>query len=669
MFRSHIAMGEAHIAMFGLHIAMGKAHSAMFRSRIAMGKPHIAMFLSPTAMGKAHSAMFRSHTAMGKPHIAMFQSRSMMFRSHIAMGEAHSAMFRSRSAMEAPRGALTIPFATRYGKRSAMPHLFFYQRGSELMRERLDRPRTTLGGGPEADVWVPDASLPPLQCAIEREGEDGYALVDLSGQGTLVEVGGEFRPVTRCALEDGQPLRLGAYTAQLRAWVPEDAEDERHTLVDPLAAPPLPESLWVVARLPGEAGPALRVKLAGELVAGASGKAQLQLDGADVSGRHARFSARDGHVWVEDLGSTNGTFYAEGRLEGRLRLPLERSVRIGRWDVAVTAGPAREPPRAAAYEGMVGVAPAMIELFKGIDRVAPTDFTVLVTGETGTGKELVAHAIHRRSARAGKPLVFVDGTQLADDNTAGSELFGHLKGAYTGASSPRPGAFLTADGGTLVLDEAAKLSKAVQGRLLRVLETGEMKPLGADRPRKVDVRVVVLTNRELAAEVAAGRFLDDLYYRLNVATLHVPALRRRKEDLPALWQVLAAKHSAPGTKNTLAPEALEKLRGHDWPGNVRELDGVVKRALLFLTQGTHAGPEAIDVGRKAEPAPVALLDIGGLTLEQIEAAAIARTLELHGSLRAASRALGIARSTLDAKLKKYGLRAGAEDGEPQERAG
>jgi DNA-binding NtrC family response regulator len=234
------------------------------------------------------------------------------------------------------------------------------------------------------------------------------------------------------------------------------------------------------------------------------------------------------------------------------------------------------------FSGIVGATPAMRELFRLVESVAPTDATVLLLGESGTGKELLARALHDRSPRHAGAFLAINCSALTD-TLLESELFGHVRGAFSGASTSRLGVFEEASGGTLFLDEIGDVSPATQVRLLRALQEGEIKPVGSTEIRKVDVRVVAATNRDLPAAVKAGTFRQDLYYRLNVVTLDLPPLRKRREDVPLLLHHFLGRYAAKYSKGVarISPAALEALQDYAWPGNVRELENVVQRAVVL----------------------------------------------------------------------------------------
>jgi DNA-binding NtrC family response regulator len=304
-------------------------------------------------------------------------------------------------------------------------------------------------------------------------------------------------------------------------------------------------------------------------------------------------------------------------------------------------------------------APALIgdlsDVRARIAQVAPTDSTVLIQGETGTGKELVARAIHDASARRGRPLIAVNCAALPRELVE-SELFGHEKGAFTGALQQRRGRFELAEGGTLLLDEVGELPPEAQAKLLRVLQERSVERVGGTKTLPVDVRVIAATNRDLQALAGAGRFRADLYYRLNVFPIVLPPLRERRGDIPRLVEHLAEKAARKLGRHleAVSPAFVERARSHDWPGNVRELENVIERALI-MSGGTLLDGSDVFSAAEKRPAPST-----GQTLESMERAYIVRVLEGAGwqieGERGAARSLGLNPSTLRGRMRKLGIR-------------
>jgi len=311
-----------------------------------------------------------------------------------------------------------------------------------------------------------------------------------------------------------------------------------------------------------------------------------------------------------------------------------------------------------AGTGIIGSSKPMVELLDMVAQVAPTEASILITGESGTGKELVATALHEKSLRSKGPLVKVNCAALAE-NLLESELFGHEKGAFTGADRRRDGRFVQADHGTLFLDEIGETTPAMQAKLLRVLQEHELQRVGGQETIRVDVRIIAATNRDLEKDVASGRFREDLYYRLNVVVLHMPPLRERHGDIPKLVDYFLKKYAA-RNKRTVAgitPECMDLLVRYPWPGNVRELENSIERGVILMRG------EYLDVGVM----PLALQRWAGenvsevcveepATLRDAERILIVKTLEETGGNRSeAARRLQITRKTLLNKLKSYNI--------------
>ncbi len=335
--------------------------------------------------------------------------------------------------------------------------------------------------------------------------------------------------------------------------------------------------------------------------------------------------------------------------------------------VALSAENERLRARVEDRHEIVGQSPAIRELQKLIDRVAPTLARVLITGENGTGKELVARALHARSPRRAQPFVEVNWAAIPGELIE-SELFGHVKGSFTGAFADRAGKFEQADGGALFLDEVGDMSLAAQAKMLRALQEGVVTRVGGAKPVKVDVRVIAATNKDLEDEIGEGRFREDLYYRLNVVPVAVPALRERREDIPLLVERFAAELVAPPglAHRTFAPEAVAALAARDWPGNVRELRNAVERLLILATGDVVAVADVERLGGALGNGTGA--GVGDLTQaatferfkQDAERSFLAAKLEENDwNVSETARRLAMPRSNLYKKIERYGLSRGS----------
>jgi len=418
---------------------------------------------------------------------------------------------------------------------------------------------------------------------------------------------------------------------------------------------------------------------------GAQTGCDLVLSDRLVSGHHFEILLDEAGYRLRDLESTNGTFISGHRVrdvylnpgtviyvgESRLRFdPLDESVSV---DLSTRD----------RFGEMVGSSVVMRALFAKLERIAPTDASVLITGETGTGKELVAEAIHHHSLRASGPFVVVDCGSIPD-NLIASELFGHERGAFTGAVSTYAGAFERAHGGTIFLDEIGELPLELQPNLLGVLERRQVRRLGSSKPVPVDIRVVAATNRDLASEMNRGSFRSDLYYRLAVVQVRVPALRERPEDIPVLAQHFAELLGASsGISPQLSRETLDSLRHHPFPGNVRELRNVIERSMVLAEAGVPFDPMAVTAippaalpqggGEPAEATPAAMAAGGDAIafevddaipyriakqrlVSEFDARYLKKLLVRHGgNVSRAARAAGLDRMTVHKMLQRVGL--------------
>jgi transcriptional regulator with GAF, ATPase, and Fis domain len=421
----------------------------------------------------------------------------------------------------------------------------------------------------------------------------------------------------------------------------------------------------------------------------------VQLSDSGVSGLHFEITLEDRGYRLKDLDSTNGTFVAGLRVND-IYIKPETIIQVGTTKMRfqpLSESVEVELASSGRFGGMIGESVKMRQLFARLEKIAPSNATVLITGETGVGKELVAEAMHDMSPRSKGPFVVLDCGSIPQ-NLIESELFGHERGAFTGAQSAHAGVFERADGGVVFLDEIGELPLSMQPKLLRALERKEVRRIGGSKMINVDIRVVAATNRDLGVEVNRGRFREDLYYRLAVARVHVPPLRERSEDVSALIDhFLEITPGAEGTE--LAPETIELMKKHDWPGNVRELRNVIERAVLLsespmsktalrggkssATSDTDNATKETTQKRNTEPPPENAVEQPPLQvaddamrvvvdtktpfkvlkqdmISEFERRYITQLLDEHGhNISSAARAAGIDRMSIHKMLNRLGL--------------
>lgn len=311
------------------------------------------------------------------------------------------------------------------------------------------------------------------------------------------------------------------------------------------------------------------------------------------------------------------------------------------------------------FSNIIGRSPSMTRLFETVALVAPSEATALIVGESGTGKELIANAIHQNSPRKDRPLIIVNCAALPE-TLLESELFGHEKGAFTGAITRKQGRFQLAHNSSIFLDEIAEMAPATQAKILRVLQEREFEPVGSTQTIKVDTRVIAATNKNLEEEIQAGRFREDLYYRLNVVTVDIPPLRQRREDIPLLADFFLKQYAQKNRRliKGFTPRATDLLMRYGWPGNVRELENIIERAVI-MSRGEMITPLEFpnDLQNLDGELKESRIDLtSGRSLKEVEKVLILRTLEETGGNRThAARILGISRRTLQLKLKEYGI--------------
>ena len=545
-----------------------------------------------------------------------------------------------------------------------MPELAFFRHGEELLRVALGD-QTTIGRSADCDVSLPDPALSRVQASVERR-PGGFTLFDRSGRGTRV-AGAD---VSEAVLTDGTELSFGTWRALFREAGSGDPEATSAggltgiRQVEAVQAPqarlrirdrgrerivPLPDDGVTVGSVPGNT---------------------LVLDDPFVSARHLRIERREGRWQLVDAGSTNGTLLGGVRV-WHAEIPAGLPITVGDSQLVLELGTPREGRLPGSYEGMFSLDPGMRQVFDLIDRLAPSELPASILGETGTGKELAARALHARSPRCDGPFIPVNCAAIPE-SLMESELFGHEKGAFSGAERQRKGAFEEADQGTLFLDEIGEMPLDLQSKLLRALDSGEVKRVGSSRPIQVSVRIVSATHRDLPAQVRAGKFREDLFFRLCVIPVAVPPLRRRQGDVRALAHRFLDAAAPRGLQLRWSEEALQRLEAYDWPGNVRQLRNVVQRALLFRGEGTVLPASAVtfeDLRPAAGPGgDDTTLYLPGLTMEDIEREAIRLSLRRHRGKRAAVvKELQIAKSTVLKRIGQWKLQdEGRESGAPPE---
>jgi DNA-binding NtrC family response regulator len=411
--------------------------------------------------------------------------------------------------------------------------------------------------------------------------------------------------------------------------------------------------------------------LSGTVTVGADPSCQLVLPERGVSRQHAEFEVKPGgRIWVRDLESRNGT-YVQGTRVMAAELPLGAVVQIGeielgvfpRWHVREV-----EPSRAHSFGELHGKSLALREVFAVLERVAGSDVSLLIEGESGTGKELAARSVHQASPRADKPYVVVDCTTVPKD-LAESELFGHRRGSFSGAVADREGAFQRADGGTIFLDEIGELPSEIQPKLLRVLETGEVRAVGDGNHHKVNVRVLSATHRDLQAEVRRGRFRADLLYRLAVVRVCLPPLRARPDDVALIVERLIGSQLAPG--DSISGKNLDQLMNYSWPGNVRELRNVLGRAvalsghkpgnvrfsdLVFNLAISGGAPATLGYSFPGIDPPLDYKEAKQMLMSQFEAEYIQALMRRHsGNVSQVAAAAGLSRKHVYELLRRIGV--------------
>ncbi|OGQ78836.1 MAG: hypothetical protein A2289_11540 [Deltaproteobacteria bacterium RIFOXYA12_FULL_58_15] len=514
-----------------------------------------------------------------------------------------------------------------------------------MMWRPIEQGPLVIGRNPECDLCIPDDRLSPVQCVLRRNG-DAVEIQNHHPDGTQV---GNETVLESMPLANGDSLALGPVTAKV-CFVADQGDGGGTKTLAPSAAV-VEGEMFLTAP---ETHPGKRWSLRSrEIKVGSDLTNDLTLDDEFVSSFHARFSIEDGRCIVRDLGSRNGVFVAGQKIkEGEV--PVGAQVTLGQTVLVVTGR--NQPlsvPDAGSSQKLIGSSVALDRVRKVIRRIAAAEAPVLITGETGTGKEVVARLLAELSPRATRPFVALNCGSLSR-NLIESELFGHERGAFTGAINRKIGAFEAAHAGTLFLDEIGELPLELQPQLLRVLETGEIRRVGSTSAFECDVRVIAATNRKLEQEVANGAFREDLFHRLHVLMVELPALAERKGDVRELATFFAEQFAPDGQTVSIGAGALAVLEAHMWPGNVRELRNVIQRAVLLRNGDTL---EAADITFTPSTLATRVQTqsvVSGRTLQEIERDAIVAELRRHqGNKKEAAAALGVSRSTIHRKIEDY----------------
>jgi len=526
--------------------------------------------------------------------------------------------------------------------------------GKRLMKEPIGSSPVTIGRSAENTLRLLDPDISRNHCRIEwRDG--ALCATDLSTNGMLVN--GEL--VKDAEIAAGDRISIGPWTLTIDSKIDavpmktlvSEPHSTRVLAYDPVRRKLATQRMEVIVNSPEQS--TLRKRLAKtEITIGHHGSCDVAVADPYVSRRHCKLTVHDGRIRLIDLASTNGVFVGDTRVN-QVSMDSHGAFRIGRSTVhyrLITETEEVRPSKETRLGEMVGVSRQMREIFDLITRVATTDAAVVVSGESGTGKELVARELHRLSNRKERPFIAVNCGSIPA-TIIESQLFGHERGAFTGAVERASGYFEQARGGTLFLDEIGEMELALQTRLLRVLETKAVRRVGGQEDIPVDFRLVCATNKNLSRMVREGRFREDLLFRILVIPIELPPLRERPEDTLVLARNFLAEIASEGRSPSLTDAALEAIAAHGWPGNVRELKNTIERTLIMCD---HDIIEARDI----RFAPVGQTSAGSNSdgLKEMERAHLEDALKgCGGNITLAAKKLGIARTTLQSKIKRYGI--------------
>ncbi|MBI4239348.1 MAG: sigma 54-interacting transcriptional regulator [Deltaproteobacteria bacterium] len=549
-----------------------------------------------------------------------------------------------------------------------MAYLILSRRGEVVTRFLLEQERVTVGRDPECDLTIDDPGISRQHCDLQWDGNH-FLLTDHSRNGTFLD--GE-RMRDTALLHDDSRIELGAFMLEFHSGPAEPlqptvGQEYQPTLIlkyEPQSKALTIERVELAVELP-QGGEAHHLVEHLPITLGAAPYNSVAIPHDPyISRHHCRIEASAEGLVLRDCGSRNGTWWKGHQVQSQL-LPERGAFQIGKTKLTYRVRIDKELLEPAARHRcgeLFGCSRAMQEVFALVDRVAPSDATILIVGESGTGKELLARALHASSGRAPRPFVAINCGAIPA-TIIESELFGHERGAFTGATTQHRGVFEQAQGGTLFLDEIGEMPLELQVRLLRVLETRTVRRVGGTSDLAVDFRLIAATHRRLPDLIAEGAFREDLYYRLFVVPIELAPLRQRPEDITMLADHFSQILRRPGQHVEFSPEARAALLTHSWPGNVRELKNTIERALISThgetieLEALQFAPTSFDQITDPRIAAGNAQSRGrSKRLKEAERVSIEAAIRTHsGNLTQAAKSLGIARSTLWAKIKEFAV--------------
>jgi DNA-binding NtrC family response regulator/pSer/pThr/pTyr-binding forkhead associated (FHA) protein len=531
--------------------------------------------------------------------------------------------------------------------------LVFHQKGKDLLRWRVDRAETCIGSNPTNDLVIPDSTLPDVAAVLIDRGAMRFKLRDLTNGRIRINRGAI--DADEQELADGDVIELGSFALKFRIRTTNEPSIRHTQILGGESAEASGGAAILVS-----AGQTHRLAPDRPFNVGSDEDNDLQIEDEFVSSFHCRIVFQNGRWILVDLGSTNGTL-VNGLRVREAELPIPASIQIGRatmsFQIEAPSGGA-EIGESILYGGMLARGPKMKRLFTMIAKFADKPAPVLITGESGSGKELIARALHDESSRSGGPFIAINCGALAA-NLIESELFGHMKGSFTGAAADKKGAFEAAQGGTLFLDEIGELPLELQPKLLRALESMTIRRVGGTAELPFDARIIAATHRNLNELVEQGLFREDLFHRLYVLNIAIPSLRERPEDIVPIAKHFIENQSSPAATGgriiRLTAEAEEAMVGYTWPGNVRELRNVILRAIL-MCEGDSIGASDLQFSETAFASPGFDARSRLRRADDEERKRIVDALIQTNDNRAeAARILGMSKSTFHDKLKRLGL--------------